>query len=135
MLEQEAVELGFGQRVGALLFDRVLGRDHHEVLAQIEALAVDRDLALLHGFQQGRLRLGRGAVDFVGQQEVGEDRALHQREGVVLEREEIGAEQVTGQQVRRELDAPELEADARREALREKRLGRARHAFEQDVAA
>jgi hypothetical protein len=33
------------------------------------------DRALLHGFQQRRLRLGRRAVEFVGQQQVGEDRA------------------------------------------------------------
>jgi hypothetical protein len=36
---------------------------------------VDRDLALLHRLEQRRLRLGGGAVDLVGQQEVGEDGA------------------------------------------------------------
>ena len=30
--EQEAVELGFGQRVGAFEFDRVLGGEHEERL-------------------------------------------------------------------------------------------------------
>ena len=37
-------------------------------------LAGDGDRPLLHGLEQGRLRLGRGPVDLVGQHEVGEDR-------------------------------------------------------------
>jgi hypothetical protein len=32
------------------------------------------DGALFHGFEQGGLNLGRGAVDFVGEYEVVEDR-------------------------------------------------------------
>ncbi len=46
------------------------------------ALAVDGDGALLHGFEQSRLRLGGRAVDFVGQQERGEERTFDQREFV-----------------------------------------------------
>ena len=41
--------------------------------SQREALALDRDLRLLHRLQQRALGLGRGPVDLVGQQEVGED--------------------------------------------------------------
>ena len=37
--------------------------------------AADGDLAFLHGFEQRGLGLGRRAVDFVGQHDVGEDRA------------------------------------------------------------
>ena len=33
-------------------------------------------LAFLHGFQQGGLHFGRGAVDFIRQNEIGEDRAF-----------------------------------------------------------
>ena len=62
-LQQEAVELGFRQRVGAFLLDRVLRGDGHERGGEREALAFDRHLLLLHGFEQGRLRLRRGAVD------------------------------------------------------------------------
>jgi hypothetical protein len=40
----------------------------------------DRHLPLLHRLQQRRLRLGRRAVDLVGQQHVGEDRPLHEAE-------------------------------------------------------
>src|SRR5256885_8471455 len=34
--------------------------------------ALGRDLSLLHGFEQGALRLGAGAVDLVGQQHLGD---------------------------------------------------------------
>ena len=38
---------------------------------------------LLHGFQQSGLGLGRGAVDFIGQQDVAKDRAALEFEGAV----------------------------------------------------
>ena len=69
--------------------------------------------ALLHRLQQRRLRLGRRAVDLVGEQQLGEDRALRQRERVGLEVEQVGAEDVARHQVGRELDAPELQRQAR----------------------
>jgi hypothetical protein len=40
---------------------------------------VHRHLALAHRLQQRRLRARRGPVDFVGQQNVGEDGARHKR--------------------------------------------------------
>ncbi len=41
-LEQEAVELGFRQRVGAFMLDRVLGREHMEGARQVMPLAGNR---------------------------------------------------------------------------------------------
>jgi hypothetical protein len=78
-VEHEAVELGLGQRVGALLLDRVLRRQHEERVGQRVVFAADGDLALLHRLQQRGLRLGRGAVDLVGQHDVGEDRPGEER--------------------------------------------------------
>ena len=75
-LEHEAVLLGFGQRIGAFLLDRVLRGQHEERVVEAVADAADGDLAFLHGFEQGGLRLGRRAVDFVGEDDVGEQRAL-----------------------------------------------------------
>ena len=40
-LEQEAIELGFRQRIGALLLDRILGREDGEPFAERIADAVD----------------------------------------------------------------------------------------------
>ena len=75
-LEHEAVDLGLGQRIGAFLLDRVLRGQHQERLGQRIGLVADGDLPLLHRFEQRALHLGRRAVDFVGQDDVGEDRAL-----------------------------------------------------------
>ncbi|UUZ49466.1 hypothetical protein LP420_03985 [Massilia sp. B-10] len=57
-LNQEAVELRFGQRVSAFVFQRILRGQHHEGRGQLVGLAFDRDLALLHHLEQGRLGLG-----------------------------------------------------------------------------
>ena len=51
-VHQKAVELRFGQRVGAFLFDRVLGREHHEKVRHFIGFAGDRDLTLFHGFEE-----------------------------------------------------------------------------------
>ena len=79
-LEHEAVLLGFGQRIGAFLLDRVLRGQHEERIVELVADAADGDLPLLHGFEQGGLGLGRRAVDFVGQDHVGEQRPFEELE-------------------------------------------------------
>jgi hypothetical protein len=73
-LEEEAVGLRLGQRVGAFLLNRVLRRHDEEGAGQRVRLAADGDLPLLHRLEQGALDLGGRAVDFVGQDQVGEDR-------------------------------------------------------------
>ena len=72
--DQEAVQLSLGQRIGALVLDRVLRGQHEERTFQRPGSIIGRHLALLHGLEQGGLRLRRSAVDLVGQQHVGEDR-------------------------------------------------------------
>ena len=79
-VEHEAVELGLGQRIGAFLLDRVLRGDREERLGQRIGRLADRHFALLHRLQQRGLGLGRRAVDFVGQQDVGEDRPFDEAE-------------------------------------------------------
>ena len=73
---EEAVELALGQPVGALLLHGVLRRHHEERRGQRVGLASDGDLAFLHALEEGALDLGGGAVDFVGEDEVGEDRPV-----------------------------------------------------------
>ena len=79
-VEHEAVLLRFGQRIGAFLLDGVLRGQHEERIGQRVARAADGDLAFLHRFEQGGLRLGRRAVDLVGQNDVGEQRAVQELE-------------------------------------------------------
>ena len=103
------------------------------------ALAGNRDVVLLHGLQQGGLGLGAGAVDLVGHQQLGEDGALDEAEaapaagGVVLQH--LRADDVGGHQVGRELDALGVEAQDFAQRLHQQRLGEARHADQQGVAA
>ena len=74
-LEQEAVELGLGQRERAGQLDRVLRGQHEERVRAAVGRALDGDVALGHRLEQRRLRLRRGPVDLVDEQDVGEHRA------------------------------------------------------------
>ena len=123
-----------GQRICALLINRVLGGQHQERRRQRHRLAAECHLPLLHGFQQGRLHLGGRAVDFVGQHEVGEHRALGGVILAVLRAVDQRARDVGGQQVGRELDAMERGMDGRGQGADAHGLGQAGHAFEQHVA-
>ena len=110
--KHEAIELRLRQRVGALLLDRVLRGQHEERLRQRHDAAGHGDVMLLHRLEQGGLRLGRRAVDFVGENDVGEDRPLDELElapalGGFLQN--VGAGDVGRHQVGRELDAAEVE--------------------------
>ena len=109
--EHETVDLSLGQGIGALLLDGVLcGHDKERLVKSVGGFA-DSHLALLHGFEQCALHFGRGTVDFVGQDEVGEDGALLHVEGLCLLAVNHGAEEVGGQQVGGELDTAELGVD------------------------
>src|SRR4029077_10438988 len=74
-VEDELVELGFRQRIGSFELDGVLRGEHEERRTNLIVVAANRTRKLLHGFEQCRLRLRRSAVDFVGQQNVGENRS------------------------------------------------------------
>ncbi len=97
-------------------------------------MATDGDLALAHRFQQRRLYLGRGAVDFVGQQDRMEDRAGHEFEAAFLRAPDLGTGQVGRQQVRGELDAGEISFQARGQRTDGGGLGQAGGTFDQQVA-
>ena len=101
----------------------------------MKRLAPDRDLALLHHLEQRALDLGRRAVDLVGEQQVGEDRAERRPELARLLVVDARADQVGGDEVGRELDPLELAADRLGQGLDGHRLGQARHALDEDVAA
>ena len=136
-LQQEAVELRFGQRIGAFLFERVLRRQHMERCRQVVALAGDGDVLLLHALQQGRLRARAGAVDFVRHQELSEDWALHEAEGAaagVAFFEDFRPENVGRHQVGGELDALGVHAEHDAQRVDQLGLGEARYADQQQVA-
>jgi hypothetical protein len=51
--EKKAVHLSFGQRIGAFLLDRVLGRHNQERTLQCKGLITDGHSLFLHDIQQG----------------------------------------------------------------------------------
>ena len=57
-----------------MVLHRVLGGDDQKRLGQGIREPVNRNLVLVHGLEQRRLGLGRGAINLIGQQDVGEDR-------------------------------------------------------------
>ncbi len=137
-VEHEPVELGFRQRIGAFLLDRVLRGDGEERIGQFVRLASHRHFALLHGLQQRGLRFRRGAVDFVGQQDVGEDGSFHEAKRALAPLvflQHVGAGDVGGHQVGRELNTLESDIEDLGQRADHQGLGQARHAFEQAVAA
>ncbi len=88
--------------------------------------------------KQRRLRLGRGAVDFVGQQDVGEDRPFDEAKtplAVLVFFQHVGAGDVRGHQVGRELDAFELHVQNAGQRADHQRLRQPRHALQQAMPA
>ncbi len=97
-------------------------------------VVVHGHLGFIHGFQQCRLRLRRGAVDFVRQNDVGENRAGLEIESLLDLIEDAGAYHIGGQQVRSKLDPLERAMKGIRQRLRQRRLAHARNIFDEEVA-
>ena len=96
--------------------------------------AIDGNLAFLHRFEERGLGLGRSAVDLVGEQDVGEDRSPPKLEvggALIVDR---GSRHVGGHQVRRELNALEVQAHRRREGTRQERFRHSRVVLDEQVA-
>src|SRR5215213_8821993 len=133
-LQLEAIELGLGQWIRSLILDRVLGRENGKDRRQLVSIAVDRDLAFFHRFQQRRLRFRRSAVDLVGQQDVREYRATPQSERRIRDVEDVRARDIGWHQVGRELDTTETGVDDSRQGFDRKCFRRAGHAFDERVS-
>ena len=97
-------------------------------------MPTDRDLTLLHRFEQSALHLGRRAVDFVGEHQIREDRTMMRPKFAGLRLEDHRAHDVAGQQIRGELDALELDAQGDADRFDEQGFGEAGHALQQHVA-
>ena len=101
----EPVELRLGKRIGALVLGRVLRREDDERPRELMRMAVDRDSALLHALEQARLGLGRGAVDLVDEDDVGEDGTGVELEPRLALVEDVRADNVGREEVGGALDA------------------------------
>jgi hypothetical protein len=103
------------------------------------ALSTHRNLLFLHGFQHGGLRFGWGSIDFVCKNQVGKDRALDELEftgsGEFIFLDDFRSRDVRRHQVRGELNPGKGHPHTFRQGGYHKRLGQARHPFQQAMAA
>ncbi len=113
------------------MLDGVLGGDDGEGFGQRTGVAVARDLVLLHRLEQSGLRFGRCSVDLIGEEQIGEHRAVAEPEVAVVI-DEL-AQNVGRHQVRSELHSSRIEVQSGSERLHQQRLGRTRNALEQNV--
>src|SRR5713101_2228099 len=127
---QKAVELRFRQGIGAVVLDGILRGDHEKRLRKRESLAVHGDLRFVHGFEKRGLRARGGAVDFVGENWPG-TKFKFARFGIV----DADAEDVAGEQVRRELDALKAAMEGFCERLRESGFADSGNVFDEQVTA
>src|SRR5437870_877594 len=144
-----ALALVHSARAWALLEgrDKVIPEDVQAILAGVAAhrlrpahdsarrIDVGGDLVLFHRLEQRRLRFRRGAVDFVGEDHLREDRAGAELEAAAVALVDRHAEDVGGQHVAGELDALELQAERSREHVRQRGLADSRQVLDQQVAA
>ena len=135
--EEEAVDLGFRERVGAFEFDGVLGGEDEEGVWEVVASAEDGDASFLHGFEESALGFGARSVDFVGEDEVGEDGAGLEDEGAAFGgfAEDWVAGDVAWEEIGGELDATGGEAEGLGETFDEFGFAEAGEALEEKVAA
>ena len=130
---EEAIHLRLRQGIRADEIHRVLRRQHHQGAREGIGHAVHRDLTLLHDLQQRGLRLGRGAVDFIGQHDL-----AHNCAGTVLHVAGKAGHGEAGDirrgDIRRELDALERAGERTRQRAGQRRLAHARHILDEHMA-
>ncbi len=132
-LEQEAIQLGLGERMGPLILQGILRGQDHEGTRQTVRVVVQRDLVLVHRLEEARLGLGRGPVDLVREDDVAEERARLEDELPGLPVVDGDAEDVGRQQVRCELDALEADPEGLGQSVRQRRLAHPGHVLDQEV--
>ena len=132
---QEAVHLGFGEGIRAVEIGWVLRRYHEKRTWHRPADAFEGGLVFAHHLEECRLGARGCPVDFIGEDDIGEDRALAELEGAVGRSVNGTAGDVGRQQVRGELDPPECPVDGPCHGFGEGGLAGAGDVFEQDMAS
>jgi len=105
-MHQETIHLRFGERISAFLLDRVLSRHNNKQFRHLVRRACDRDLALLHRFEQRCLHLRGSAINLVRQDDIRENWAGFESKLVLsaCSVQHLSSGNVGRQQVGRELD-------------------------------
>ena len=133
--DEKPVELRLGERVRAVLLDRVLRRDQEKRIRQRPRRAVDGHLQLRHALEERGLRLRECTVDLVDENDVREDRTGPELELARERAPDREARHVRRLEVRRALDPRHGGLlDAAGEGAREDGLCRPGHVLEEHVA-
>ena len=132
---EETVKLGFRKRIGAVMLDGILRGDDEERLGEWEGAAVDGNLRFVHGFKKSGLRAGSGAIDFVGENDVGKDGALAELELAGLGIIDADAENIGGEKIGSKLDTLKGAVKRFGESLGESGFAGAGDVFDEQMAA
>ena len=102
---QKTIQLRFRKRISSMMFDRILRGDDQKRLRQRMSFSVHGNLRFVHGFEQRGLRARRGAIDFIGENDIREERARTEFKFACIGLVYADAEHVAGQKIGSELHA------------------------------
>src|SRR5271169_4608513 len=117
------------------MLDGILRGYNEKWLGKRESAAVDGDLRLVHGFEESGLCARRSAVDLVGENDVGEDRAVAELKFARLGIVDADAKNVGREKVGSKLDALKAAVERFGEGLGERGLAGAGNILDEKVAA
>lgn len=137
-LHQEAVELCFRQRVGSLLFQRILCCQNVKRVGQGMVVPGDRDTVFLHGLQQRRLGARARPVYFIGHQKLTKNRSMNETEGSCRTAafalvQDFRPENISRHQVGRKLHAFVIQPHDRAKCFHQLGFSKSRHAYQENV--
>ncbi len=113
------------------MFHRILRGNYQKGLRQRVRVRIHRDLAFVHGFEQGGLGLGRRAVDLIGQQDIGKNRPTLEFKLLFDGRVDRDAQNIGRQHIAGELYPLETAVDGPRQSMAKRSLAHSRNAFNQ----
>jgi len=102
--KEKPVKLWFGQGEGSGRRGVILGGYHQERVGELLGFSINGNLPLVHRFEEGGLGPGRGAVDLVGEEQVGKDGTGNEIEFTTLLAIDIVSDNIGGKQVRGKLE-------------------------------
>ena len=117
------------------MLDRVLGREDHERRRELKSGSSDGHLSLLHGFEESRLHLGWSAINLVREEEMCKNRSFISVELRLRLIVYLSACEVSGEEVRRELDTGETESESTGDDLYGEGLRETGNSFEEDMSS
>src|SRR6056297_828607 len=93
------------------MIQRILGRDNHKGFRQLVGYPFKGHPPFLHRLKQGTLGFRQGAIDFVNQEKMIENRPLNKMKTVLLTIKNGNPGNITRQQITSALNAPEVEPE------------------------